>query len=181
MKKYLKLEDDYLPSLHILTLISFSLLVLSTPLFAFQDGIGQYIREYFGLFWHLSMYFFIMKLPTPKWGKQAGTYWIILDVLSGLLYLNNFYGISGDLSLGIITMSLTLPNVIRYAAHIFEGIWLISSSLTTSNKVIRICGLLAGLLIMIYSFISPFAPEWILALNSPFMYIWFIWIVRGKY
>ena len=181
IKKYFKLEKDDLPPLKTLTMISFLLLVISTPFFAFHSGIGQYIREYLGLIWHLSMFFFIMKLQTPEWGRKAGSYWIVLDVLSGLMYLNNFYGITGDLSLGIATVSLTLPNITRYAAHIFEGIWMISSAITTKNKVIRICGIVTGVLIAGYSIICPFAPEWMLALNSPFMYVWFIWIVRGKY
>lgn len=181
IKNRLTLEDDYLPSMRTVSWIAFSLLIVSTPFFAFTSGMGQYLREYLGLIWHLSMFFFINKLPVPDWGKKAGTYWIILDVLSGLLYLNNFYGISGNLSLGIATVSLTLPNTVRYAAHIFEGIWMISSSLTTKNRVIQICGILTGILIAGYSLVCPFAPSWLLALNSPFMYVWFIWIVRGKY
>lgn len=181
IKKYFRLEKDYLPPLKTLTMIAFVLLVVSTPFFAFNSGTGQYIREYLGLIWHLSMFFFIMKLPTPEWGRKAGNYWIVLDVLSGLMYLNNLYGITGDLSLGIATVSLTLPNITRYAAHIFEGIWMISSAVTTKNKVIRICGIATGVLIAGYSLVCPFAPGWMLALNAPFMYVWFIWIVRGKY
>lgn len=174
-------EKDYLPSLKKLSLISFVLLVCFSPLFIFKDGIGEYIREYTGLIWHISMFFFICKLNTPHWGKKAGICWITLDILSGMLYLCNFHGITGDLSLGISAVSLTLPKAIRYSAHIFEGIWLMSSALTTKNKVIKICGILAGFLIAFYSFVCPFAPEWVLMLNVPFMYIWFFMIVRGKY
>lgn len=176
-----KAEDDHLPPLKTLSVIAFALLVASTPFFAFNSGTGQYIREYLGLVWHLSMFFFINKLSTPEWGKKAGTYWIVLDVLSGLIYLNNFYGITGDLNLGIAAVSLTLPNAIRYAAHIFEGIWMISSAATTKNKVIKVFGILAGFIIALYSFVCPFAPEWMLMLNVPFMYVWFFFIVRGKY
>jgi hypothetical protein len=93
----------------------------------------------------------------------------------------NFYGFAGDLSLGIATVSLTLPNTVRYAAHIFEGLWMISSAQTTKNKVIKICGILAGVLIAGYSVVSPFAPGWILMLNTPFMLVWMFMIVRGKY
>lgn len=175
------IEEDYLPSLKILSTISFTLLVISTPLFVFTSGLGQYIREYLGLIWHLTMFFFINKLPAPEWGKKAGTYWIVLDVLSGFLYLNNLYGITSDLSLGIAAVSLTLPNIVRYAAHLFEGIWMISSAVTTEDKIIRLCGIAAGFLIALYSFVCPFAPGWILMLNVPFMYVWFIMIVRGKY
>lgn len=181
MHHLFKLEEDHLPSLRTLSIISFSLLIISTPLFIFTEGTGQYIREYLGLIWHLSMFFFINKLPTPEWGKKAGTYWIVLDVLSGLMYLNNLYGLTGDLSLGIVSISLTLPEITRYAAHIFEGLWLISSNLTTDHKIIKICGVLAGLLLMAYSFVCPFAPEWLLMLNVPFMIVWFIFIVGGKY
>ena len=102
-------------------------------------------------------------------------------MLSGLLYLNNFYGITGNLSLGIIAVSLTLPNTVRYAAHIFEGLWMISSAQTTNNKVIKMCGVLAGVLLAGYSFVCPFAPEWMLMLNTPFMLVWMFMIVRGKY
>lgn len=181
LKKSFHLESDGLPPLKALSIISFSLLLLSTPFFAFTSGTGQYIREYLGLIWHLSMFFFINKLPTPEWGRKAGTYWIVLDVLSGLLYLNNFYGITGDLSLGIAAVSLTLPNAARYAAHIFEGLWLASSAITTQNKIIKACGLAAGGLLALYSFLCPFAPGWLLTLNVPFMLVWFYQIVRGRY
>lgn len=178
---WFKAEDDHLPPLKTLSIIGFALLIVSMPFFAFTSGTGQYIREYLGLVWHLSMFFFICKLPTPEWGRKAGTYWIILDVLSGLLYMNNFYGITGDLSLGIATVSLTLSNTVRYAAHIFEGLWMISSAMTTNNKVIKVCGALTGILIAGYSFVCPFAPGWMLMLNTPFMLVWFYQIVRGRY
>lgn len=179
--KWFELEKDHLPPLKTLAVTAFALLVFSTPFFAFTSGTGQYIREYLGLVWHLSMFFFINKLPTPEWGRKAGTYWIVLDVLSGMMYLNDLYGITSDLTLGIATVALTLPNVTRYAAHIFEGLWMLSSALTTNNKVIKICGAAAGGLIALYSFVCPFAPSWMLMLNVPFMYVWFIMIVRGKY
>ena len=175
------LEADHLPPLKTLSAIAFALLIASMPLFAFTEGPGQYLREYLGLVWHLSMYFFISKLPTPEWGRRAGTYWIVLDVLSGLLYLNNFYGICGDPSLGIATVSLTLPSTVRYAAHVFEGIWLVSSATTTGNRLVRACGVAAGALIAGYSLVCPFAPEWMLMLNVPFMVVWFYQIVRGRY
>ena len=178
---WFKAEEDHLPPLKTLSVIAFALLLISTPFFAFTSGIGQYLREYLGLVWHLSMFFFICKLPTPQWGKKAGTYWVVLDVLSGLLYLNNFYGITSDLSLGIAAVSLSLPNAVRYAAHIFEGIWMISSAATTQNKVIKVCGILAGVFIAAYSFVCPFAPGWMLMLNVPFMMIWLFMIARGKY
>lgn len=181
IKKAFCPETDHLPQLKTLSVISFALLIVSTPLFAFTSGVGQYIREYVGLAWHISMFFFINKLSTPEWGKKAGTYWIVLDVLSGLMYLNNLYGITGDLSLGIAAVSLSLPNITRYAAHIFEGLWLMSSAMTTKSKTIQICGLCAGGLIALYSLICPFAPEWVLMLNVPFMLVWFYQIVRGKY
>lgn len=148
----------------------------------FKGGSGEYAREYLGLFWHITMFFFICKLPTPEWGKKAGTFWVILDVLSGLLYLNNFYGILGDASLGIATETgMTLCTAVRLAAHVFEGLWLISSAYTTDNKVIKVCGILAGVLLGGYSLVSPFAPSWMLMLNTPFMIVWFFMIVLGKY
>ena len=127
------------------------------------------------------MYFFISKLPVPEWGRRAGTYWIVLDVLSGMMYLNNLYGIMGDLTLGTATVSLSLPNITRYAAHIFEGLWLISSAMTTKDRVIQLCGICAGCLLALYSFVCPVAPAWMLTLNVPFMLVWFYRIVRGRY
>lgn len=181
IKEVFRPEADHLPPLKTLSVISFALLLVSTPLFAFTSGVGQYVREYVGLIWHLSMFFFICKLPTPEWGRKAGTYWVVLDVLSGLMYLNNLYGVMGDLSLGIATVSLSLPNITRYAAHIFEGMWLISSAMTTKDQRIKVCGICAGSLLALYSFVCPFAPGWMLMLNVPFMLVWFYLIVRGKY
>lgn len=179
---WFKTEEDHLPPLKTLATIAFLLLILSMPLFAFSGGIGEYVREYFGIVWHFSMFFFICKLPAPTWGKTCGTFWIVLDVLSGILYINNFYGIVGDSALGIATQTgMTLCMAVRLAAHCFEGFWLISSSLTTRDNIIKMCGILAGILIAGYSVISPFAPAWVLNLNVPFMLIWFIQIVRGKY
>lgn len=179
--KWYKLEADHLPPLKTLSILAFVLLVVSTPFFAFTEGAGQYAREYLGLIWHLSMFFFICKLPTPAWGRRAGTFWIVLDVLSGLLYLTNFYGVVGNVGLGIATVSLALPNAVRYAAHIFEGLWLISSAAATRNRAIQVCGILAGVLIGAYSFVCPFAPGWLLMLNVPFMIVWLFLIVLGKY
>lgn len=178
-----RISKDYLPSLKTLSIISFTLFLCGAVLFPFEDGgIMTYIREYAGLLWHISMFFFIVKLPTPEWGRKAGTYWVLIDVLSGLLYLNNFYGIVGDAGLGTaVQTGLALPYVVRLAAHVFEGIWLISSALTTDNKAIKLCGVLAGVLIGGYSIVSPFVPSWCLALNMPFMLVWFILIVLGNY
>lgn len=182
MQSWFTIENDTLPPLRTLAVISFVLLLSSMWLFMFNGGIGEYIREYFGLIWHFSMFFLIIKLPTPKWGKTAGTFWIVLDILSGILYINNFYWIIGDANLGIATQTgFTLCRVIRLAAHCFEGIWLISSAITTTNKVIKVCGLGAGILIWGYSMVSPFAPTWMLSLNMPFMIIWFFMIATGKY
>ena len=61
-----KMEDDYLPPLKTLATISFVILLCSMPLFAFNSGIGEYVRKYFGIIWHISMFFFINKLATPK-------------------------------------------------------------------------------------------------------------------
>ena len=60
-----KMEDDYLPPLKTLATISFVILLCSMPLFALNGGIGEYVREYFGIIWHISMFFFINKLVTP--------------------------------------------------------------------------------------------------------------------
>lgn len=182
-KMSFKAESDHLPTLKLLSKIAFILFLCGAVLFPFDDG-GKwtYLREYVGLVWHLSMFFFISKLPTPEWGRKAGTYWVLIDVLSGLLYLNNFYGMTGDASLGIATVGpYQICYVIRLCAHIFEGIWLVSSALTTDNKAIKVCGVLAGVLISGYSIVSPFAPAWCLSLNMPFMLIWFVLIVLGKY
>ena len=181
LKAAFTFEGDHLPPLKTLATVAFALLLVSAPFFAFTEGTGQYLREYLGLVWHLSMFFFICKLPCPEWGRRAGTYWIVLDVLSGLLYINNLYGICGDLNLGIAAISLTLPNAVRYAAHIFEGLWLISSAATTQNRLVKICGVAAGALLATYSFVCPFAPGWMLMLNVPFMLVWFYQIVRGRY
>lgn len=182
-KKSTFLEEDHLPSLKFLAIVSFVLLLCGAALFPFDDGgIMTYIREYEGLIWHLSMFFFINKLPTPEWGRKAGTYWVLIDVLSGLLYLNNFYSIMGDASLGIATEGpYQICYIIRLCAHVFEGIWLISSACTTDNKVIKVSGICAGVLLGGYSLISPFAPAWMLSLNMPFVIVWFIMIVLGKY
>ena len=169
-----KLEEDYLPSLSLLSRISFVLLLLSLPFFAFHGGLGEYIREYLGLIWHFSMFFLIQKLPTPSWGRQAGTLWVVLDALSGLLYLLGFGAITSAAG-----MSLTLA--IRLTANLFEGLWLISSSLTTKHKMIRLTGICGGLLLAGYSWVSPFAPAFLLSLNAPFVLVWLFLIAKGKY
>lgn len=175
--KWFSLEEDYLPPLETLARLGFGLLVLSMPLFAFHGGSGEYLREYVGLVWHLVMFFLIQKLPTPQWGRTSGTLWICLDVLSGMLYLLHFDTLL--VAGGQSAVSLCLA--VRLAAHCFEGLWLMSSALTTQHRGIQICGVLAGLLLAGYSLVSPFAPAWFLMLNSPFMLVWFYWIARGKY
>ena len=176
-------ETDHLPPLKTLSIIGFVLFLCGAALFPLDDGgTWTYIREYEGMIWHISMFFFICKLPTPEWGRKAGTYWVLIDVLSGLLYLNNFYGILGDAGLGIATAGpYSICHIVRLCAHVFEGIWLISSAATTDNKVIKVCGICAGVLLGGYSLISPFAPAWFLSLNMPFVIVWFVMIVMGKY
>lgn len=174
-------QEDHLPPLKTISVISFALLLVSLPLFMFTDGVGQYVREYLGLIWHLSMFFFICKLPAPDWGRRAGTFWVLLDVLSGVLYLNNFYGIEADLTLGIATQgAFTLCNTIRLAAHLFEGIWIISTTRTTRNVAVKVCAYLGGGLLVLYTLVSPFAPEWMFSANSPFVLVWLFLIALGK-
>lgn len=175
--RWFSLESDYLPPLETLARIGFGLLVISMPLFAFHGGSGEYLREYVGLIWHLVMFFFIQKLPIPQWGRTCGNLWICLDVLSGILYILHFYNIGSAGDKAAINLCLA----IRLAAHCFEGLWLMSSALTTKHRAIQICGLLAGLLLAGYSLISPFAPGWLLMLNSPFMLVWFYLIIKVKY
>lgn len=181
-RSWFVMEQDHLPPLRTLAVISFTLMLISTPLFIFTSGVGQYVREYAGLIWHLSMFFFIMKLPTPAWGRFAGAMWVTLDVTSGLLYLNNFYGVLADASLGIATTGpFALPYVVRLGAHCFLGLWLMSSALTARNRVIAWCGVAAGALLLGYSLVSPFGPTWLLMLNAPFMIVWFALICSGRY
>jgi hypothetical protein len=159
--------EDYLPSLRTVATIALVLMLIPLPLFVFKDGTGAYVREYLGILWHLSMFFLIAKLPTPPWGRLAGFAWVILDVLSGMLYIR---GTSHELAYSI-----------RMAAHIFLGTWLMSSALTTTSRWIRICGIVAGAWLFIYSWVSPFVPDSFLVPNMPFFIAWLVLIAFGKF
>ena len=160
-------SEDYLPQYRSLGVVALCIMLVSLPLFAFKDGTGAYIREYWGIFWHLSMFLFISKLPTPQWGRAAGYSWVTLDVLTGMLYIS---GVPGDET-----------NHFRMAAHLFLGMWLMSSVFTSTSRWVKITGFVAGAWLFGYSWVSPFVSEVFLLPNSPFFIAFMILIALGKY
>ena len=44
--------------------------------------------EYLGVFFHLSILFLVSRLEAAPWAKAAGYGWVALDVLAGILMIN---------------------------------------------------------------------------------------------
>ncbi len=71
--------------------------------------------DYLGIGLHLANFMLVAKLEAPDWAKAAGYGWIILDVATGVMTLND------------VPQSTAL--YIRLAGHIFTGIWIATVSL----------------------------------------------------
>jgi len=115
--------------------------------------------EYPGIFFHLAILALVSLLAAPTWGQSAGYLWVCLDVLAGVLAIQN---VPSELVMNV-----------RLGGHIFAGIWLIASSFRASMGL-RIVGIVAGAWLTGYTFLATFLPAKFLAPATILMVVWLI-------
>lgn len=115
--------------------------------------------DYPGILFHLAIFLLVTRLPAPEWAKAAGYGWLLLDVTVGVMSLNG------------VPLEIAFP--IRLGGHIFAGIWIVNVSLLGSTPV-KVTGLIAGIWLFAFTFVSPFFSAKALAPASILILVWLV-------
>lgn len=116
--------------------------------------------EYPGVFFHLAILLLIARLDAPAWAKAAGYGWIAIDVLSGIMSINE------------VAYDITWP--VRLGGHVLAGTWILMSSVHARHQATRVVGALTGLWLGSFSFVANIAPHLLLAPSSLLIIVWFV-------
>lgn len=135
-----------------------ALLCFAPVVVSFAVAPGAWWTDYPGILFHLAMFMVVAKLPAPGWAKAAGFAWLALDVTTGVMTLN--------------AVPHAIAIYVRYGGHIFGGAWIATASLS-GGRAVKIVGLINGLLLFSYTFVSPFVPAKALAATAP---LWLVWL-----
>lgn len=149
-------DREYL-STRIVALIP--LVLFLPPVLSFFVDPGAKWAEYFGVFFHLSLLFLVSRLPAPNWARAAGYGWLTIDVLVGVLKINN---VPDDIS-----------DPMRLGGHVLAGTWIIAGSVCASSWPVRIVGSLTGIWLAGYSLVGEILPGAALAPASLLIMVWF--------
>lgn len=103
-------------------------------------------------------------LPAPQESKIAGFMWVFIDSTINIATLNGL-----DLALG-------MPLVL--GIHLAFGVWAIGVG-WMAKRMLRWAALLAGSITAGYSFVAPWAPEWILPVTG--LLLLFFIFSAGRY
>lgn len=134
-------------------LLFFAPVVLS---FAVAPG-AAWIRNYPGILFHLAIFLLVSRLEAPEWAKAAGYGWLVLDVMTAVLTLNS--------------VPHEIYDFVRLGGHIFGGIWIATASLSGSRPV-KIVGLITGIYLSGFTFLSPFLPLKALGPGALLVLVW---------
>lgn len=115
--------------------------------------------EYLGVFFHLSILFLVSRLDAAPWAKAAGYGWVALDVLAGILMIND--------------VEYDTAWAVRLGGHVLAGVWIVSSSLVSKTWPVRVVGVVTGLWLAAYSFVGNVLPESFLRPAGILILIWF--------
>lgn len=115
--------------------------------------------EYLGVFFHLSILFLVSRLDAAPWAKAAGYGWVALDVLAGILMINE---VAHDTAWAV-----------RLGGHVLAGVWIVSSSLVSKTWPVRAVGVVTGLWLAGYSFVGNVLPESFLRPAGILILVWF--------
>jgi len=132
-------------------------LCFAPVLVSFAVAPGATWPEYPGIFYHLAMFMLVASLKAPEWARIAGYGWVLLDVAVGVLRIHHVPHETAD--------------PLRFAAHIFAGMWVAMASLAGTRRV-KVVGVIAGVWLSSYTFVSPFLPTTFLAPCSLAMMVW---------
>lgn len=123
--------------------------------FAFAPNVWW--ADYPGILFHLALFLLVAQLPAPEWARAAGYGWLVLDVATSVQTLNN--------------VPHAMADPVRLGGHVFAGMWIMRTSASASPTV-KIIGLVTGLWLFAFSFVSPFVPQIFLAPASLSMLAW---------
>lgn len=144
-------------SLRILALLP--LVLFSPAVVAFFVNPEVAWGEYLGVFFHLSILFLVSRLKAAPWAKAAGYGWVTLDVLTGILMIND--------------VPYDTAWAVRLGGHVLAGVWIVSSSLVCEAWPVRVIGVVTGLWLGSYSFVADVLPESYLRPAGICILIWF--------
>lgn len=115
--------------------------------------------EYLGVFFHLSILLLVSRLDAAPWAKAAGYGWVVLDVLAGILMIND--------------ISYETAWAVRLGGHVLAGVWIVASSLVSRSWLVRVAGLVSGVWLGGYSFVGTTVPEEFLSPAGIVTAVWF--------
>lgn len=121
-------------------------LILFTPaVIAFFVAPNVSWGEHLGVFFHLSILFLVARLDAPHWAKAMGYGWVALDVLAGILIINDVPYDTGW--------------AVRLGAHVLAGTWIVAASLVNRSRIVMAAGVITGAWLAGYSFVGTVLPE----------------------
>ncbi|WP_434441585.1 hypothetical protein [Lentzea sp. E54] len=115
--------------------------------------------EYLGVFFHLSIFFLVSRLDAAPWAKAAGYGWVTLDVLAGILMINE--------------IEYDIAWAVRLGGHVLAGVWIVASSLVSRVWPVIVVGMITGLWLASYSFVGTVLPETYLRPAGILILVWF--------
>ncbi|AXB41530.1 hypothetical protein [Amycolatopsis albispora] len=118
--------------------------------------------EYLGVFFHLSILFLVSRLDAAPWAKAAGYGWVALDVLAGILMINE--------------IAYDTAWAVRLGGHVLAGVWIVSSSLVSRAWPVGAVGVITGLWLAGYSFVGNVLPESFLRPAGILILVWFAFL-----
>lgn len=140
-------------------MIPVALFVPVVTSFFIESAESEKWPEYIGIFFHLAVLPLVARLSAPEWGKAAGYGWLTVDIVVGVLAIND------------VTAGLT--EILRLGGHVCAGVWIITSSLCSRSWPIRIVYTLTGVWLAGYSFVAPVTPSQLLTPASLLAVVWF--------
>lgn len=113
---------------------------------------------------HALLFPIVAVLPAPNWGRYAGYGWLVIDIATDIMQLNNAP------KAAYLTM--------RYGGHIAAAIWIASAS-WQAKGAFRVVGLILAIDLAIYSFIAFIPFTFVILIPSLILLpLWIVMIGR---
>lgn len=146
------------PSFRTLALLPIVLFIPSLVSFVVSEP-GEVWVEYPGVLFHLAILPLIARMDAPQWARAAGYSWIAIDVLSGVMTMND------------VEYDIAWP--VRLGGHVLAGVWIATASYLAAHPVVRVVGVLTGVWLGGYSFVAEIAPEQVIYPAGLLIVVWF--------
>lgn len=151
--------DSNRPYLTLRTVALLPLALFAPAVVAFFTAPNIWWGEYLGVLFHLSILFLVARLDAPQWAKAAGYGWVSLDVLAGILIIND--------------VPYDTAWAVRLGAHVLAGTWIVAASLVNRSRIVAAAGIITGVWLAGYSFVGTLLPEEALRPAGICILIWF--------